>query len=315
MKLEINTVRDTFHRALRTHGMDEAQAASTANVFLDAELAGKSSHGAFHLLTYLSALDNNSINGHAQPTAEVRGSVITIDANAGLAQFALESHLDSLLATAREQGVAVAAVRNTYTTGELGWYPRFFARHGFISLTTTNSPALVALSETGRRVIGTNPVAFGVPDAMVIDQAISPSAFHTVRQYAERGEELPEGWAVDGSGNPTRDARTAVEEGALLPFGGHRGGNLALMGEMLAMLAGGRSSLSAAEQGNGQPGVGLFSLVLNPGFFAEDALGRLGAQLETLREQHEVYIPGRGRPTPSEVEIDDATWQKLEDLM
>ena len=149
MKLGIDTVRTTFFDALRAHGMSEEQAESSAGVFLDAELAGKPSHGAFHLLTYLSALDNRSINGQANPTATARGSVLAIDADDGLAQFALEKHRDQLLDIARTNGVAVAAVRKTFTTGELGWYARFFARHGLISLTTTNSPALVTLSASG----------------------------------------------------------------------------------------------------------------------------------------------------------------------
>ena len=311
MKLGIDTVRTTFFDALRAHGMSEEQAESSAGVFLDAELAGKPSHGAFHLLTYLSALDNRSINGQANPTATARGSVLAIDADDGLAQFALEKHRDQLLDIARTNGVAVAAVRKTFTTGELGWYARFFARHGLISLTTTNSPALVTLNASGERVVGTNPVTFGIPEAMVVDQAATPAAFMRVRQHAERGEPLPQGWAVDAAGRPTDDASVAVDEGALLPNGGHRGGNLALVFEMLAMLAGGESSKSAANRGDEPPRVGLFALVIDPDFFGAGALGRLQAHLATLADEHEVYIPGRTRPAPAELDIDDATWEKL----
>ncbi|MCT2288425.1 Ldh family oxidoreductase [Corynebacterium sanguinis] len=221
MKLGIDTVRTTFFDALRAHGMSEEQAESSAGVFLDAELAGKPSHGAFHLLTYLSALDNRSINGQANPTATARGSVLAIDADDGLAQFALEKHRDQLLDIARTNGVAVAA------------------------------------------------------------------------------------------GRPTDDASVAVDEGALLPNGGHRGGNLALVFEMLAMLAGGESSKSAANRGDEPPRVGLFALVIDPDFFGAGTLGRLQAHLATLADEHEVYIPGRTRPAPAELDIDDATWEKL----
>ena len=311
MRLDIDTVRTTFYRALRAHGMNEEQATSSAAVFLDAELAGKSSHGAFHLLHYLEALDKGSINGEAQPSAHTRGAVLSIDADAGLAQYALEHHLDQLLELARGQGVAVAAVHNTYTTGELGWYPRFFARHGLICLTTTNSPALVALSDSGERVVGTNPLAFGVPDAMTVDMAATSTAFMNVRQRAALGEALPEGWAVDATGAPTTDAHVAVEDGALLPMGGRRGGNLALIREMLAMLAGGESSLGATDTGSASPAVGLFCLVMDPEFFGAGTLDRLKSHLNLLGREHGVYIPGRTRLSPGELEIDDSTWEKM----
>lgn len=311
MKLDTDTVRTTFYRALRHHGMSEEHAKSTARVFLDAELAGKPSHGAFHLLTYLSALDNGSINGDARPQAAAHGSVLAIDADEGLAQFALERNIDDLLEIVATQGVAVAAVRNTYTTGELGWYARFFSRHGLVSLTTTNSPALVALTDSGERLVGTNPLSFGVPAAMTVDQAVSEAAFHRARQHAQRGEPLPEGWAVDGAGEPTRDAGVAVEEGAMLPMAGRRGANLALIREMLAMLAGGESSLGAAARGNASPRVGLFCLVMDPEFFAPGTLERLSGHLDLLAGTHGVYIPGRTRLSPSELDIDDGTWEKV----
>ncbi|AWB84914.1 Ldh family oxidoreductase [Corynebacterium liangguodongii] len=311
MKLDIDTVRTTFRDAFLAHGMSRAQAESPAGVFLDAELAGKPSHGAYHLLGYLDALDEGRINGDADPKAKVRGAVLSIDADEGLAQYALEHHLDALVDLAHAQGVAVAAVGNTYTTGELGWYPRLFSRHGLVSLTATNSPALVALSATGERVVGTNPMAFGVPGAMVIDQAVTPEAFLKVRQRAERGEAIPEGWAVDGEGRPTTDAAVAVEEGAMLPNGGRRGGNLALILETLAMLAGGESSLAAAGKGKASPSVGLFCLVMDPSFFGEGSLERLVGHLELLRERYEVYIPGRGHVEPGELDIDDGTWSEV----
>ncbi len=314
MIVTADTLRSTFFSALKAHGMNVTQASSTAAVFLDAELAGKSSHGAFHLLNYLDALDEGRINGAARPSTSVRGAIVRIDADRGLAQFALKEAIDEVLDVARAQGVAVVAIDNTFTTGELGWYPRKLSRHGMISLTTTNSPALVALAEGGERVIGTNPLAFGVPGGMLLDQAVSEAAFHTVRQMSQRGEKLPEGWAVDGAGAPTTDASEAVGDGALLPFGGARGGNLGLTFEMLAMLAGGVSSLEAAATDGGSPRVGLFMMVLDPGHFGEDALHRLTSHLATLADEHGVYVPGRDTllgEAPTEVKVDDAVWEQL----
>ncbi|GAB3946476.1 Ldh family oxidoreductase [Corynebacterium tapiri] len=313
MKVTAQTLYETFHAALARHGMSDAQARSSAAVFVDAELQGKSSHGTFHLIDYLAALDKGAINGKAKPKVHLAGSVVHVDADGGLSQFAVDQAMQQVVTTTREQGVAVCAISNTYTTGELGWYPRAFARHGLVSMTTTNSPALVALGSDGQRVVGTNPTAFGVPGAMVMDQAVSETAYLNVRQHAARNEELPEGWAVDKHGHPTTDAQAAVD-GAMLPFGGKKGANLALMSEVLALMAGGTSSLEVTENSadGGQPRVSMFILCLDPESFGGAQL--VQDHLAQLSADHGVYIPGRSRMNaarPREVDVDDDVWEKL----
>lgn len=313
VRVSTTTASNAFYAALTAHGMSPEQAKSSAAFFLDAECFGKTSHGAFHMLDYLKAMDEGRINPTPHPTIHAHGAVIRVDADHGLSQFAFHQALDTVLSTAGDQGLAVCAISNTYTTGELGWYPRELSRHGMISLTTTNSPALIALGKDGRRSVGTNPIAFGIPGELNIDQAMSNTAYVSVRQRASRGQDLPEGWAVDKNGKPTTSSDAAVE-GALLPFGGQRGGNIALIAEMLAMLAGGVSSTEASTSPNGSPSVGLFSLVLNPEAFGEGVVDKLSAQLGLLHDDFEVYIPGRDRmhaPLPDQIEIDDAVWEQV----
>ncbi len=47
----------------------------------------------------------------------------------------------------------------------------------------------------------------------------------------DKGVPIPEGWALDKNGNPTTNAHDA---GLLLPFGGFKGANLAMMMECLS---------------------------------------------------------------------------------
>lgn len=308
MKITPSTLHAAMTGALTRHGMDTPQAEMIAGVFLDAELRGKPSHGAFHLVDYLRAMDDGAINPRPNVLVNRSGSVIQVDADEGLAQWALQVALEEVVATAGQQGVAVCAVSNTYTTGELGWYPRLLAHQGLISFTTTNSPALVATGDDGRRTVGTNPLAFGIPDGIIVDQAISEGAYLKVRQAAARGERLEAGWAVDKDGRPTTDAGAAVD-GAMVPFGGQRGANLALIMEMLAMLADGVSSLEASRKGN--PGVGLFVLALDPRAFP--GAKKLVPQLELLAEEYGVYLPGRGTDRVEVIELDESTWTELTD--
>ncbi|MET7542824.1 Ldh family oxidoreductase [Streptomyces sp. NPDC005507] len=132
---------------------------------------------------------------------------------------------------------------------------------------------------------GTNPMAYAVPrpdgPPVVIGQASSQTAYVNVRRHAQGGESIPDGWAVGPDGVATTDASAALA-GALLPFGDHRGVNVALLVEFLATLGGGSFSLDAApfDRGNEPPGIGVFLLCLDSGVLP-GTQRRAAAHLET----------------------------------
>ncbi len=119
-------------------------------------------------------------------------------------------------------------------------------------------------------------------------------AGRTVRQAAEAGEEIPEGWALDAAGEPTTDPQAAMK-GALLAFGGNRGANLALMVEVLAAgLSGANWSLDAPpfDRGVLGPATGLFILAIEPNLLEADFEQHIARHLDRLRRQYGVHIPG-----------------------
>jgi len=115
---------------------------------------------------------------------------------------------------------------------------------------------------------------------------------------------IPEGWAIDGKGQGTMDAREAIK-GALLAFGGARGANIALMVEILAAgMTGANWSLDAPsfEEGSDSPGAGLFIVALNPELLAPGFSTRMASQIERLSSKG-IHIPG-GSFSEEEIEID-----------
>jgi (2R)-3-sulfolactate dehydrogenase (NADP+) len=168
-----------------------------------------------------------------------------------------------------------------------------------VALAATNGPALMAGAGSIKPVYCTNPLSFAAPlgdgPPLVIDQASSATAFVNIRKAAEDGDPIPEGWALDASGNPTTDPAAAMK-GALLAFGGNRGANIALMVEMLAAgVTGANWSLDAPSfmQGAENPGTGLFVVAIEPKLLDPDFERRAGEQAERLRRRYGVHIPGR----------------------
>src|SRR5699024_3066458 len=114
----------------------------------------------------------------------------------------------------------------------------------------------------------------------------SETAGVNIRDADGRGDRIAEGWAQVERGASTVDAEAALA-GSLLPFGGVKGSNLALMVELLAGHGGARFSLDAPAFDSGQenPGTGLFIIALAAAAFGPEHMDRTAVQLERLRTQ------------------------------
>lgn len=303
------------YAASRGAGAGEAAARSLAEATVSAELHGKASAGFQHLPDHLAAFAAGRIVGAAEPELSYpAAALIHSDARGGIAQLGFDRAFDELCRRCAAQGVATFAQRNSFTTGELGYYVRRLAERGFVALAATNGPALMTVPGGAAPLYCTNPIAFAAPvergPPVVIDQATSATAFVNVRKRAERGERLPPGWAVDADGEETTDPNAAMR-GALLTFGGARGANIALMVEILAAgLTGANWSLDAPSFSSGvsPPGAGLFVIAIAPISMAHDFARRLEIQLARLADMG-VHIPGRsggnsgGRAAPIELPL------------
>lgn len=278
-------------RALLGSGASPDQAAVLTEATVEAELLGMHPVGVSHLMDYLDGFREGRIVP-GTPTVEAVTSVITtVDCREGLAQHGFEVALPRLCANAAEHGLAAVALRRCFTAGELDYYVRRLNSRGLLALSCANSPALVTVAGAHGPILGSNPLAFGVPlphgRRLAFDQASSATAWVRVRDAAAQGGSIPDTWAVDKDGLPTTSAADGLD-GALLPFGGYKGGNIALLVEVLAALGGGLFSIDAPpfNRGTASPSVGVVVVAvsidaLDPGFPS-----RLQAQLDRWRSAH-----------------------------
>ena len=316
-RFTLQAATDFAARAIRAAGARDAAAVSLARATVSANAHGKGSSGFSHLVDYLTALRAGRIVGDAEPlVTSPAPAAIHCDAKGGIAQVGFDWAFDDLRHRAETFGLALFAQNGSYTTGELGYYPRRLADVGLVAFAATSGPALMTVEGAGTPVYCTNPIAFAAPldegPPLLIDQASSATAFVQLRHYAERGEPLPEGWAVDAEGEPTTDPQAALR-GALLAFGGARGANIALMVEVMAAgLTGANWALDAPSfiSGESSPGAGLLVIAITPALLAPDFPERLRLQLDRLAKLG-VHIPGR-RAAATEIELPDALVAEIE---
>jgi LDH2 family malate/lactate/ureidoglycolate dehydrogenase len=101
----------------------------------------------------------------------------------------------------------------------------------------TNAPPAIAPYGAKKTLFGTNPICFGTPSGgkipFILDTSVSMINRGIIRVAARLGKNIPAGVALDKNGNPTINAKKALE-GVQLPIGGFRGSGLAWMVDILS---------------------------------------------------------------------------------
>jgi (2R)-3-sulfolactate dehydrogenase (NADP+) len=307
-------------RACLGAGANGASARSLVDATLLAARFGPPALGFPHMVDYLESFREGRINGHPSPTlSRPFPARLVSDADGGIAQLGFDIAFSDLVDAARSFGVALFTQTNSYTTGELGYYVRRLAGEGLVGLAVSNANAAVVSKPGGPAVFSTNPMAFGFPlgdDSLplVIDQSSSATAYVNVVAAAAEGRAIPAGWAVDEDGVGTEDPHKALA-GALLPFGGRKGGNVALLVEMLsAGVSGGPWSLDVpdARSGSIRPAVGMTIVAMMPGASTDGRIDRAYEQIRRLQSLG-VFIPGVSgmEPQGADIKIPRATYDAM----
>jgi (2R)-3-sulfolactate dehydrogenase (NADP+) len=303
VRLSLDEARDLALQALRVCGSGEEAAAVLAVAVVESEAQGYPAVGFAHLLDYCDALRQGRINGRAEPAvSQPRPAVLRVDGDGGIPHLGFQRVFEDLVRKTGTYGLALFLSHNAFTCAGLGYFSQRLAERGLLALAMTNGgPALMAGAETTAAVYCTNPVSFAVPRGedppLVIDQSCSATAYLNIKNAAREGRAIPDGWALDSQGHATSDAQAALR-GTLLPAGGKRGANLALMVEILAAGLGGANwsvDAPSALEGSRSPSTGLFVLAIDPALPGDGALPRFNGYLHRLADEFGVYVPGERR--------------------
>lgn len=302
VRLKLGELEARVARALGRAGTGAAQAASVARGLVAAEAAGQAGHGLRRVAAYAGQVRTGKVAGAAMPRAERSGAgLVRIDAGHGFAFPALDLALKLLPGMAHEAGIAAAAVHRSHHAGVLGLTVERAAEAGLAALMVANSPGAMAAWGGRRALFGTNPIAFATPlaggEPVVVDLSLSQVARGKVMAARQRGEAIPEGWALDAEGAPTTDPEAALA-GTMLPMGGAKGAALALAVEMLAAgLTGANFAYEATslfDDRGPPPGLGQMLIVFDPvAAGGPEALARLGQLVAAVAEETGGRVPGR----------------------
>ena len=317
-------------------GVVRADAEVLADSLVAADLSGTGTHGLSRLAIYVKRIQKGLIDPKPPFTIErQRGATIAVDAGNGLGQVQAFKTLERLIPMAKENGTAVATVRNSQHFGAVSYYCNLAADADMILLAMTNCEPAMSPAGGCQPYFGTNPIAASFPTGkgfhVKVDLATSLVARGNIIAAQKAGKPIPEGWALDPDGNPTTDASAALL-GTVLTMGGHKGYALAVMVEALS------SVLSGAAIGSGigsmykhldrKQDVGHFFCLLDIDAFLDVAefKQRMDAMIDGIKACRkrpgvdEILVPGeRSSRTITQnrkdgIKLDAATLKELREL-
>lgn len=238
-------------------GLSDTDSRTAAAVLVAADAYGIPSHGVGRLWRYVNGLKTHLMVPDAEGAVLMdTPASLVMDAQGGMGAPVSVRAMTAVIEKAATNGSAFGCVKNSNHFGIAGYYARMALEEDMLGIAMTNTAAL-GVPTFGRDVMfGTNPLAFAAPAdkerAFVLDMSTTVVTRGKIEVYDRLEKALPDGWAVDKTGQSAHHPRSLLDDmqerlgGGILPlgglgkdFGGHKGYGLAVMVDILcAVLCG-----------------------------------------------------------------------------
>ncbi len=238
-------------RLLERAGVPNKRAAAVADILVEGDLMGKTTHGLQLLSIYLKeALGGGmTLAGGPAVVADAEG-VFTWDGNYLPGPWLVLEAMAEAERRVRRYGVVTAVIRRCHHIGALQAYLMRATEKNLMMILMASDPREASVAPHGGLAArySPNPVAVGIPTEgapILIDVSLSTTANGVVHRAHAEGKKLPGAWLKDNRGRPSDDpsVRFTEPKGAVYPLGGadlgYKGFGLGIMVEALTAALGG----------------------------------------------------------------------------
>jgi uncharacterized oxidoreductase len=330
--LTASRLRDTASAIFRAAGATPDEARTVGDALVEANLEGHDSHGVVRIPEYVAWVEKKLINIGAQLGVVVETEAFAVlDGNWGWGQVVAKEAMRIGIRKAAKAGAVTIAVRQCCHIGRVGDYPLMAANEGMAAIMFVNTHGagkLVAPWGGRERRLSANPVAIAVPRGseppILMDISTCAIAGGKVTIAQNSGKPVPPGCIIDSEGRPSTNPADFIgpPQGALLPFGGHKGFALGLLTDILAgAISGAGCSRPAANRvGNSFLAtiIDVAQLRDRTAFDQEvDQLVEYVKSSQLAEGFTEILIPGeperreRERREREGIPVDEETWRQI----
>ena len=304
-----NKIKSIVKEIFIKHKLSSEHAKICADALINAEQVGAYGHGLSRLKMYCDRIKKKVIN--AKPKIKIKNisqSISQVDANDSIGFVAADIAIKTAIKNAKKTGIGLVGVKNSGHYGLSGYYAEQATKKNLVTMIFTNAPPAVAPHGALKSLFGTNPICFGTPTGskvpFILDTSISMINRGKIRVAARNNQKIPEGVALDKNGNPTTDAKKALE-GVQLPIAGFRGSGLAWMVDILSgVFTGGNHGGKVKDpfdDFSGPQNIGHLFIVMKPNLFVNNFNSRIKEnikrikRLPKLKGVKEIMYPGQNK--------------------
>lgn len=300
MRIKVTDARKLSEKALQKMGFPKEIAKLTTRNLIEAELAGRKSHGFIRIPALKRQIEKDTINikGDDIEIISETATSLYINGKSRPGFYVIYKSLDLAFKKLKKAKVITVGLKNIgYASGYIGDYAREAAERNLIFVGFHNSPGGLVPYGAKKELWGTNPITVGIPTTgipVILDMASSKTTFGELLVARQEGKKIREGVAIDTEGKPTTDSQKAID-GGILPIAEHKGSGLAFIIELLAGALTG-SRVGYAVEG----GWGSFYILIDPTLFRSLSKFRrdVDAGIKELKSApkmrgfKEIYFPG-----------------------
>lgn len=294
---------------LRAAGLDEDKAFTVADILVEGDLMGHTTHGLAQLPGYLGELESGSMTKDGEP--EVLAdfpAALTWHGRRLPGPWLVMKAMEEAAKRARTQGTCTVVIRRSHHIACLAAYLKRATDQGLAMLLLSSDANSASVAPFGGldAVFTPNPIAMGFPTdklPVLVDVSASITTNGLTNRLHKEGKLLPGEWVMDGHGNPSRDPGVLFAEpkGTILPLGGidvgHKGYGLTLMVEALT---GGLAGFGRADPRQGW-GATVYLQMIDPRAFAGlDAFTRQTGAVADACHASRPRVAGEPVRTPGE---------------
>ena len=265
-----------FARALlQAAGMPAAMAADVADMLIEGDLLGHTTHGLALLGPYLAEIESGAMCVQGEPTVlSDQPAALTWDGRRLPGPWLVLRAMEAATDRARRLGTGTVVIRRSHHIACLAAFHERATAQGLVMLLLSSDANSASVAPFGGLdpVFTPNPISVGFPtpgDPVIVDVSASTTTNGLTNRLHKTGGKLPAPWLIDGHGQPSNDPAVLFNEpkGTILPLGGidsgHKGYGLALTVEALT---GGLAGFGRADPKQGW-GATVFLQILDPQAF------------------------------------------------
>lgn len=334
MKVSTERMEYLLEKLFRYHGLSEEDSTIVSRCLVTAEMAGISTHGIEMVPAHIKKCDDG-YNTKADLKIIKESVAFTLcSADNAIGMASAWKCIKLAVDKAEKTGIHTVFCNNANTFSAAYCYVKYAVDHGKIAIIMCNAPAQMAPLGGCEKLLGTNPLAIGVPAnkerPFILDMATSAVAKSKINQALYKGiDKIPFGWATDQNGNPTDNPKEAVA-GLVLPMAGAKGYGLAMAIDIISGLLPKASYLDGVGRfysaDNKCMNVGHSFTVIDPVvIYGEDFFENMDDYLKKVRtsqnaENQRIFVPGDLNAIRCEnchkngIEINTSVFEKLKIL-